>query len=499
MPEKIKVFHINADNKIMSDGKIDGKFVINQGGITQGIAAELGLTKEECNKIGKSIWTQIIQEFDNPENIDIQNNNGQKANKDNNYLVHKNAVVTFTQECWTKIVSLVNKSLGKNIQIEESQDTAGSEEISGIEELTAEEISRKEEHEKIVKQAVELLKQNWELSGLGKHLKTPEDKALFLKCLDEVVYNAKESGAGYSENGIIHIQTNNNTVNSKTEMLKLLIHEANHAYLQRKALQEGTLNYPTKAEEAECETLALNATANLVKAGKLESYEIYGHPVEYYDTEAKVHNTAGFQDWLQGYNKLAENLNGDINIRHHTNSNTALPAGTIELADNDNIIINGQSYLISQAGKLISGSDSGRKENITSDCTIKSHGKIYKLSVQDRTLTEIKDNNMIAVKGGSTLSIQDYPPITIGKDAMLEGVENTCVTQLIIHHKDFSSPTLLGTIIFDDMQPTDEELAILNNPQFDKNNAVPFTITQADGTEIKGICYPNRDELENLN
>ena len=49
------------------------------------------------------------------------------------------------------------------------------------------------------------------------------------------------------------------------------------------------------------------------------------------------------------------------------------------------------------------------------------------------------------------------------------------------------------------MQPTDEELAILNNPQFDKNNAVPFTITQADGSEIKGICYPNRDELENLN
>ena len=478
----------------MSDSKIDGKFVINQGGITQGIASELGLTGEECNKIDKSIWNQIIQEFDNPENMEVQNNNGQKANSSNNYLVHKDAVVSFSQACWQKIVGIINKALGKNIKIDEPLNAQTTEN------LTTEELSRKNEHEKVVKQVVELLKQNWELSGLGNHFKTNEDKALFLKCLDEVVYNAKESGAGYSENGIIHIQTNNNTVNSQTEMLKLRIHEANHAYLQRKALQEGTLNYPTKADEAECETLALNASANLVKAGKLESYEIYGHPVEYYDTEAKVHNTAGFQDWLQGlYNKLAENLNGDINIRHHANSNAAVPAGTIELADNDNIIINGQSYIISQDGKLISGSDSGRKENITSDCTIKSHGKIYKLSVQDRTLTEIKDNNMIAVKGGSTLSIQGYPPITIGKDAMLEGVENTCVTQLIIHHKDFSSPTLLGTIIFDDMPPTDEELAILNNPQFDKNNAVPFTITQADGTEIKGICYPNREELENLN
>lgn len=34
----------------MSDGKIDGKFVINQGGITQGIASELGLTGENAIK-----------------------------------------------------------------------------------------------------------------------------------------------------------------------------------------------------------------------------------------------------------------------------------------------------------------------------------------------------------------------------------------------------------------------------------------------------------------
>ena len=90
----------------MSAGKIDGKFVINQGGITQGIASELCLTGEECNKIGKSIWNQIIQEFDNPENMEVQNNNGQKANASNNYLVHKDAVVSFSQACWQKIVGI---------------------------------------------------------------------------------------------------------------------------------------------------------------------------------------------------------------------------------------------------------------------------------------------------------------------------------------------------------------------------------------------------------
>lgn len=476
----------------MSDGKIDGKFVINQGGITQGIASELGLTGEECNKIGKSIWNQIIQEFDNPENMEVQNNNGQKANSSNNYLVHKDAVVSFSQACWQKIVGIINKALDKNIEIDEVEN------VQDTEELTAEELSRKNEHEKIVKQVVELLKQNWELSGLGNHFKTNEDKALFLKCLDEVVYAAKEEGAGYSENGIIHIQTNNEKVNSKSEMLKLLIHEANHAFLQRKAKQNGTLNYPTKAEEAECETLALVATANLVKAGKVDDYEIYNHPVSYFDTPDKVKNATGFQEWLQGYNKLAENLNGDITIRHHPQSNREMPSGTINLADNDNIIIGGQCYIISADGKLVAGSDSGKKEEIKADCTIKSHGKLYKLSVQNRTITEIKDNSQISINGGDVLTIEGFPPIKIGEDAMLEGIDNTCITQLLIHHKDFSSPTLLGTIIFDEMQPTEEELNILNNPQFDSNNAVPFTITKSDGTEIKGICYPNREELQNL-
>ena len=117
----------------MSDGKIDGKFVINQGGITQGIASELGLTGEECNKIGKSIWNQIIQEFDNPENMEVQNNNGQKANSSNNYLVHKDAVVSFSQACWQKIVGIINKALDKNIEIDEVENAQDTEELTAEE------------------------------------------------------------------------------------------------------------------------------------------------------------------------------------------------------------------------------------------------------------------------------------------------------------------------------------------------------------------------------
>lgn len=49
------------------DGRIDGKFIIKQGGITQGIASELGLTRAECKQISGSIWTQVINEFNNEQ------------------------------------------------------------------------------------------------------------------------------------------------------------------------------------------------------------------------------------------------------------------------------------------------------------------------------------------------------------------------------------------------------------------------------------------------
>ena len=499
------------------DGKIDGKFIIKQGGITQGIANELGLTSAECKQISGSIWTQVINEFNNQQNMNVQNNRGATPNADNNYTVHENAVITFSKECWNKIVGLINSALGKNIQVEEAEDmtsataTQTAQATKGTTEtkqLTAQQLQRKEAHEQVVKQAVTVLKQNWQLSGLGEHFTNEADKNLYLQCLDEIVYDADKTGAGHAEAGIIHIETDNEQVNTTTEMLKLLIHEANHAFLERKATQNGTLNYPTKAEETECETLALTATARLVNASQqgqlkgvdsqgnpinatLESYNIYDHPITYYTDSSKVSATPGFQNWLQGYNKLADNLNGDITIQHHPTASVTAPQGTEELADNDCIVINGQSYKVSTDGQLIQGTDTGRKLTVTQDTTIKVHGKLYNISVQDKSVNELKNNSQLSINGGDILTIQGFPPIKIGQNAMLEGIDNTSITQLIVHHQDFSSPELLGTIIFDDMKPTQEELNMVN-PNLDPNNAVPFVIKKADGTEIKGTCYPDR-------
>lgn len=508
------------------DGRIDGKFIIKQGGITQGIASELGLTRAECKQIGGSIWTQVINDFNNEQNMNVQNNRGATPNADNNYTVHENAVITFSKECWGRIIALINNALGKNIQVEDTKSTTGTASTQAtqatqtmtatqeVKPLTAQQIQRKEAHEQVVRQAVAVLKQNWQLSGLGEHFTDEADKSLYLKCLDEIVYDADKTGAGHAEARIIHIETDNEQVNTTTEMLKLLIHEANHAFLERKATQNGTLNYPTKAEEIECEVLALTATARLVNASQqgklkgvdsqgnptnatLESYDIYDNPITYYTDSSKVSATPGFQNWLQGYNKLADNLNGDITIQHHPTASVAAPRGTEELADNDCIIINGQSYKVSADGQLVQGTDTGRKLTITQDTTIKVHGKLYNISIQDKTVKEIRNNSQLSIRGGDMLMIQGLPPIKIGQNAMLEGIDNTSITQLIVHQQNFSTPKILGTIIFDDMKPTQDELNMVN-PNLDPRNAVPFVIKKADGTEIKGICYPNREQLSNL-
>ena len=105
----------------MTDGRIDGHFRIDKGGITQGIQKELGLSSQECKQLG-SVWTQIINEFDDSNNMQVSNNKNETPNKSNNYKVHKDAIVQFSKDCWKRIVDLVNKTLHKNIQAEEVEN-----------------------------------------------------------------------------------------------------------------------------------------------------------------------------------------------------------------------------------------------------------------------------------------------------------------------------------------------------------------------------------------
>lgn len=99
------------------DGMIDGKFTIKRGqGISQAIRDELGLTQEQCNKLGKSVWTQIFAQ------VEAQNKKGKIYDGGsngfaggNNFVVHPDQVIEFSKEIWGNIVKLVNDKLGTNI------------------------------------------------------------------------------------------------------------------------------------------------------------------------------------------------------------------------------------------------------------------------------------------------------------------------------------------------------------------------------------------------
>ena len=349
--------------------------------------------------------------------------------------------------------------------------------------------NRKNAHEKAVKEAVSIIEKNWEISGLGDKFKTEKDKQLYLNCLKEVVYDVKKEGAGHAEKGIIHIETNNEKIKTTSEMLKLLIHEANHAFKQRKVLQNGGLNYPTKEEEIECETLALKTASRLINAGLIDDYEIYGYKISEYTTEEIINNNPEFKNWVNGYCQLADNLKGDITVANNPYvDDIKIPEGgsIISLADNDTITINGNSYKVSKDGKLIAGNSSGQNINITNDCQIKAFGNVYNLSVSNLKL----ERPNIHINGGDVLKI-DGQEYIIGKDRMLEGTEQTSLMRILVHNSDFSTPISYGFLEFEDVKLTDKEKTKLQQKEVNYENMkkVPFVIVQSNGKEIKGTCY----------
>lgn len=120
------------------DGRIDGQFTIKQGGITQGIAKELGLSSAECKQMG-SIWNQVLAELNNSDNYIIENNG--KNNQNNSLTVQAGAIVKFTKDCWQKIVDIVNNALNKNLTTKytpssyddmPSQDFANTKDARGL-------------------------------------------------------------------------------------------------------------------------------------------------------------------------------------------------------------------------------------------------------------------------------------------------------------------------------------------------------------------------------
>ena len=253
--------------------KTDGKFTIQSGGITQGIQKELGLSKQECKQLG-SIWTQIINEFDDPNNIQVSNNHNNTPDKSNNYLVHKEAIVQFSEECWQRIVNLVNNALHKNIEVEDNNGTQSSTSIAESEtsvanqnpDLEEVDLAGKVGEEKVeeykrycqgfVEKAKQILINNKENFGLT------QKEIDYINSIDyeSIKYGSarwdKQAGRihiNYNDQNVIEAFNNTNpNIPLKPDVgyfVKLLLHEVKHADLNT--------NQNTQNEEKACEGRAL--------------------------------------------------------------------------------------------------------------------------------------------------------------------------------------------------------------------------------------------------
>lgn len=412
-------------------------------GVTQAIASNLGLSTNDCKNIKLSIWQQVMTLVDKNNSQALKNNKSpiftgtndvskisDKSTYQTNFLVLEGQTMNIDDGIFAKIKQLLTGNATaipqqlSELHVQNSSQVSRVQNSQNIVEsknknLTLEQNQAK--HKEVVDASVKFIEDNFAGSPLEGHFSSEEDKKLFLDCLKNIQYDKEKTGAGTAQKGVIHIETNNENVNSKEQMTKLLIHEANHAFLQRKALENGTLNFPTKAEEIECEILALSTMAHFVKNKGMNDYQIYEKNISEFSDKSFIQNDSGFRNWLNGYNNLADNLQGDITIQH-------------SLYKRDNNFFNQNS-------------------------------------VQDI---------VIHIKSGDVVKIADQQSFVIGKSAFFEGVDDTAVAQLIMHNKDFSTPELLapGRIVFDGLGAADYELKQAIDDNFNINNyeLIPVTI-----------------------
>lgn len=355
-------------------------------GVTQAIADNLGLSKSDCRKINLSIWQEVMTLVDRNNSQALKNNQpptftgtndvhkiGNKSSYHTNFVVHEGQQMQIDDTIWGKIKHLLTSKSLQNTKSESSNSTApktspipspAAKSTAGVSvssgttaadetHAVANTSTVKSEnpnltleqnealHKEVVDKSVKFIEENFSGSPLEKHFSSEEDRALFLQCLHEVKYNKEATGAGHAEKGVIYIETNNAQVNSDSEMTKLLIHEANHAFLQKKAIANSTLNFPTKAEEIECETLALTAMSHFVKNCGMEDYKIYGRNISDFTDKSTVQNDREFKNWLNGYQQLADNLQGDITIMHSPYRNIGNSA-QIHIKSGDIVRVSGQ-------------------------------------------------------------------------------------------------------------------------------------------------------------
>ena len=162
-----------------------------------------------------------------------------------------------------------------------------------------------EQLQQAIDEARNYIKSNFKASGLDKQV----DEKLFMECLNNITLDIESKGAGRVEDDILAIETNDTDISEWTaegttqaRMVKLLVHETYHLYLEKdgKHTKEAS-----KEEEATAEMLALRTMANFCKNdSSLKPFEIYGQSISDFTSNETIANNPKFNsDFLASYTK----------------------------------------------------------------------------------------------------------------------------------------------------------------------------------------------------
>ena len=427
-------------------------------GLISAIKTKLNAEQIDTSKCDASIWSQVL------EQVTVENEQNKKEGK--NLIYHKGndmngdghsnfvifqGVIKFSQKLWDNICRIVK---GEAIQNNAPAETPLSNQsvvepptdpaTSGVDKIEKNnfindfnEIQQveptpemKANIEKAQKVLTEQLK-NFTAQDLQTLGITPEKRDRLLKYLENIVYDGTHDSM--QGKGIWIVVSNRcSDTDNLANMITMLMHEANHCdenfvnkypeyadsnsvrYVEGREANSDIMLVNTKAEERACETLGLLTTAILYKKGVIkEDYKRYGAPVsEYIDSNGQP----------------TQALKNDINnwVSGYTN------------------------YPEDMRG------------NITVEHMV------------DYGINDVPSNyNKLQIQAGDVLVVNDdgrTKQVTLGNNGtILSPVDSAPIFQLI--NAEFG-----GKIIFDDLQPTDDEYSLIESrtgkperPQYPNN------------------------------
>ncbi len=410
--------------------------VSNGQGVTQAIASKLNMSASDCKKVDISIWNQVMSEV---KNAQAQGNNIYSGGEDTNKIAYnggnnnwktdfktQTGVFEIAENFWNKIVELLTgkPAVTNTSKVQSTENVKDVKAVSNVNLTDQTEAVPSEKLKTDVQNAQKVLNdnlKNMSSTDLREIGISEAKRDRLIGYINNIHYEDEKYGSAQAKKDAIWVSTSA-SYSSPEDMIKLLVHEANHCdenYLfehpemsdntdTRHRDSEGNpvsgVRINTIEEEKMCERTALLTTAKLMDKGVLSgNYAPYTPPPQFRAAGEDL-SKYSVTNYLKDRTQLENDLNGWI-LRSYP----------------------------------------GVVENLSGDVTIRHMGQEKGLDIKSGDVVKIGDKSY-----------------TIGEKGLyLSAMGRTTACQLAEFDSSGNSKGIAGNIVFDGMEPSQNELQSL--------------------------------------